>query len=74
MVSSVELKQVWISAAAAAPKVLRLVVAEDMASELVVELAVERMVSELVVELTVRFRSMEGLSRAAIYAFRDLLG
>lgn len=47
MVGSVELKQLWISAAAEAPIVLRLVVAEDMASELVVELAVE---------LAVRFR------------------
>ena len=74
MVSSVELKQVWISAAAAAPIVLRLVIAEDIASELVVELAVEQMGLELAGELAVRCRSMEGLSRAAIYAFRDPLG
>ena len=38
--SSIDLKQVWISAAAEAPMVLRLVGAEHMASELVVELAV----------------------------------
>ena len=56
IVGSVELKQMWISAAAEALIVLMLVVAEDMTSELVVELAVERMVSELAVELAVRFR------------------
>ena len=53
--------------------VVRFVVAEDMASKLVMELAVERMVPKLAVELAVRFRCVVGLSRATREAFRDLL-
>lgn len=56
MVGSIEIKKVYVSAAAEAPMMLRLVVAEDMASELVMELVAERMKSELAVELAVRFK------------------